>query len=70
MRVRFNIQADERLDRLFVTLDNRFDVALIRTEDGLRLEVYPITDGEVWDDPIERFEVREADILELEKELR
>jgi hypothetical protein len=62
--------SDYQLDRAFVTVDDRFDVALIRTEDGLKIEVYPITDGEVWNDPCDRFEVDEEEILELERELR
>ena len=68
---KFNIQHNTGLsDRVFVTLDDRFDVAVIRTEDGLRLEIFPITDGEAWCDPCDRFEVSEADIRELEREKR
>jgi hypothetical protein len=62
--------SDYQTDRAFVEIDNRFDVALIRTEAGLRIEVCPITDGEVWDDPFRRFEVDESEILALEEELR
>ena len=43
---KFTIQHNTGLsDRVFVALDDRFEVALIRTEDGLSIEVYPITDG-------------------------
>jgi hypothetical protein len=64
---KFNIQYDnDRPDRVFVAVDNRFDVAIIRSEDGLRIQVFPIIDGEVWDDPFERFEVDENAIRELE----
>jgi hypothetical protein len=67
---KFNVQySDDRPDRVFVAIDNRFDVALIRTEDGLRLNVFPITDGQVWDDPFERFEVDESEIRQLEQEM-
>jgi hypothetical protein len=52
--------------RVFVTLDDRFDIALIRTRDGLEIEVYPITGGEPWIDPYDRFEVHESAIRELE----
>ena len=67
---KFNIQHNTGLsDRVFVALDDRFDVALIRTADGLEIEVYPITDGEVWCEPCDRFAVDEADIRELEREM-
>lgn len=66
----FNIQhSSDRPDRVFVSIDNRFDVALIRTGDGLRLSVFPFTDGAVWDDPFERFEVHESDVRALEQEM-
>jgi hypothetical protein len=56
-------------DHVFVTLDERFDVTLIRTRDGLKIEVYPITDGDPWDDPCARLKVDESEIRELEAEL-
>jgi hypothetical protein len=56
-------------DRFRVVIDDRLDVALIRTEDGLKIEVYPITGGEVWDDPFDRFAVDEDEIRELEREI-
>jgi hypothetical protein len=59
----------EMPDRVCVVIDNRFDVAIIRTGDGLKIEVYPITDGEPWMDPCARFEVDEDEIRELEPEL-
>ena len=54
---------------VFLTLDDRFDVVLIRTGDGLEIEVYPITGGEVWDNPFTTFEVDESEIRELEREM-
>ena len=70
MMTKFNIQhSTDRSDRIFVAIDNRFDIALIRTEDGLGIEVYPLTDGQVWDDPIDRFKVDEEEIRELEREM-
>jgi hypothetical protein len=66
----FTIEHDTDLpDRVFVTVGNRFLAALIRTEDGLGINVYPITGGEVWDDPCDRFEVDEDEIRALEREL-
>jgi hypothetical protein len=58
-----------RPDRVCIALDNRFDVVLIRTDDGLSIEVYPITDGQVWDDPCDRFEIDESEIRALEEEM-
>jgi hypothetical protein len=65
----FNIQHNTGLDdRIFVNLDDRFDVALIRTENGLRIEVFPITEGKHWGDPTDAFEVHENEIRKLEQE--
>jgi hypothetical protein len=55
--------------RASVTVDGRFDVAIIHTDDGLTIEVFPITGGEPWDDPFERFEVDEIEIRHLEQEI-
>lgn len=60
----------EQPDRIFVEIDRRFDVVIVRTDTGLSLHVYPRTDGELWDSPFTTFEVDEAEILELEKELQ
>ena len=67
---KFGIQHHTELsDRVFVTVDDRFLASLIRTEDGLSIHVYPITDGQVWDDPCDRFEVDEDEIRDLEREI-
>lgn len=67
----FNIdQSTERPDRIFVEVDHRFDVAIIRTAEGLELRIYPRTDGELWDEPFTRFFVDESDVIACEKELR
>ena len=66
----FNIDlTTEQPDRIYVEVDRRFDIAIERTEIGLSIRVYPRTDGELWDNPFTTFEVHEAEILELEKEL-
>jgi hypothetical protein len=66
----FNIDLNtEQPDRVFVEVDRRFDVAIERTETGLALRVYPRTDGELWCEPFTTFEVDEAEIIALEKEL-
>lgn len=53
-------------DRLYVEIDRRFNVVLVRTASGLSLRVYPRTNGELWDDPFDTFEVDEAEIIALE----
>lgn len=66
---RFHTQHNTDMpDRVCVVIDDRLDVTLIRTEDGLKIEVYPITGGQVWDDPFDRFAVDEDEIRELERE--
>jgi hypothetical protein len=56
----------ERSDRIFVEVDRRFDVAIIRTEAGLEIQVYPRTDGELWCEPFATFDVTESEIAQLE----
>ena len=52
----FNIELITDLpDRLYVDIDRRFNVAIIRTETGLELRVYPRTDDALWDDPFATF---------------
>jgi len=66
----FNIDLiTEQSDRLYVEVDRRFNVAIIRTETGLELRVYPRTGGDLWDAPFTTFEVNEAQIVALEDEM-
>lgn len=55
--------------RLYVEINHRFHIVLERTEDGLALHVYPLTQGEIWDAPFTTFEVKEAEIVALEREM-
>jgi len=67
----FNIDfTSDQPNLIFVDVDRRFNVAIERTEAGLSLRIYPRTNGELWDCPFTTFEVDEAEILELEKELQ
>jgi hypothetical protein len=59
----------EQPDRIFVDVDRRFNVTIIRTETGLEIRVYPRTDGELWDMPFATFEVDESEIATLEAEM-
>jgi len=66
----FNIDLiTEQPDCIFVEVDRRFNVAIERTETGLSLRVYPRTDGLLWDAPFTTFEVDEAEIFAIEKEM-
>jgi hypothetical protein len=67
----FNVDLNTDLpDRVFVEIDHRFDVAIERSESGLSIRIYPRTGGELWDHPFAVFEVDEAEIVELEKEIQ
>jgi hypothetical protein len=66
----FNIDVHtDRPDRIFVEVDRRFDIAIVRTETGLSLRVYPRTEGQLWDVPFTTFEVDEAEIIALEEKM-
>jgi hypothetical protein len=71
---KFQIHLDA--DRAAVEIDNRFRVAIRRNAPPpmasaqLLLDVYPILDGEIWDEPYQVFAVDEARIIELENEAR
>lgn len=56
-------------DRLYVEIDHRFNIVIERTEGGMALHVYPLTQGEMWDAPFTTFEVDEAEIVALEHEM-
>ena len=66
----FNIDLNtDHPARICVEVDNRFNVVIERSEDGLFLHVYPRTGGELWDAPFDTFEVDETEIRALETEL-
>jgi hypothetical protein len=67
---RFNIeQITEQPDTIYMEIDRRFNVAIVRTDAGLDLRVYPLTDGAIWDYPYATFTVNETDMAVLETEL-
>lgn len=59
----------EQPDVLYVEIDRRFNLAIERHDAGLSIRIYPRTDGELWDSPFTIFEVDEAEIVALEKEI-
>jgi hypothetical protein len=67
---RFNIeQITEQPDTIYVEIDRRFNVAIVQTDAGLELRVYPLTDGAIWDYPYATFTVNETEMAELEADL-
>lgn len=58
--------------RAILRIDGRFHIEISRTAPppmasaALVIMIYPITDGEVWDDPYEVLWVDEGKIIELE----
>lgn len=64
-------KTDARID-----IDDRYHVVIRRiapppmASAQLVISVYPITDGEVWDDPCDTFVVDEGCIIELENEMK
>lgn len=64
------------ITRALITVDERFKVEISRNAPPpmasaqLVLRVYPITDGEVWDEPYEVFAVDEGRIVELELQMK
>ena len=64
------------IHRAFITVDDRFKVELRRNAPPpmacaqLVLKIYPITDGQAWDEPYETFAVDEGRVVELENQMK
>lgn len=56
-------------ENAFIKVDERFDIAIERTPEGLDIRVYPLTDGEIWFDPYDTFKIDESTVIKLEKEM-
>lgn len=59
-------QLTELPDRIFVEIDHRFEVVVIRTKSGLELRIYPRTGGDLWDYPFAKLNVDEAEVIAQE----
>jgi hypothetical protein len=59
----------EQADTIYVEVDRRFNLAIVRTEAKLEIRVYPLTEGEIWDMPFITFIVDEAEVAGLEAEM-
>jgi hypothetical protein len=67
---------DAQNHKASVTVDNRFRLEISRSAPPpmacaqLVVKVYPITDGQTWDEPYDTFVVDEGRVIELENEAR
>jgi len=67
---------DDGSRRAMIWIGNRFHIDIRRnppppmSSAQLVIRVYPITDGEIWDEPYAVFVVDEARIIELEQEMK
>jgi len=52
-------------DRFFVTVDDRYSLTIIRTDEGLIVDVWPIENGQIWDHPYDSFQVFDNDVDSL-----
>lgn len=60
----FEHHAEDLPDRAFVEVDDTYNVAIIRTEEGLVIDVLP----KDWDFPVETFTVWDDDVAELNRQ--
>jgi hypothetical protein len=51
-------------DRAIVNVDGKYSVAIIRTDEGLVIDVLPMD----WDNPVETFTVWDHDVATLENQ--
>jgi hypothetical protein len=48
-------------DRRFVTIDERYTMAIVRTHNGIRIDIWPMNEGRVWDMPCRMIEILDSD---------
>jgi hypothetical protein len=48
-------------DRRFVTIDQRYTMAIVRTHNGISIDVWPINEGKVWDMPCRMIQILDSD---------
>jgi hypothetical protein len=59
-------QLDEMDDRAFVEVDDKYSVVIIRTDEGIIIDVYP----KDWDAPIDTMGVHDHDVADMEHEAK
>ena len=52
-------------DRVFVTVDGRYSLTIIRADEGLIVDVWPIENGEYWNVPYTSLQVFDNDVPPL-----
>lgn len=60
-------QTEQQDDRVHVTVDGRYSLTIIRSDEGLIIDVWPIQNGEFWDHPYDSFQVFDNDVVSLEQ---
>jgi hypothetical protein len=60
----FEHRAQDLPDRAFVDVDDKYNVVIIRTDEGLIVDVYP----KDWDCPIDTMGVCDNDVANLESQ--
>lgn len=58
-------QLAELPDRAYVRVESKYDVTIIRTEEGLIIDVYPLE----WDAPIETMTIWDDELAAMEAEI-
>jgi hypothetical protein len=48
-------------DRCFLAVDNRYTMSIVRTHNGIEIDVWPINEGKVWDMPFSMIQILDSD---------
>jgi hypothetical protein len=48
-------------DRRFLTIDERYTMSIVRTHEGIEIDVWPITEGDVWEWPCRTIKILDSD---------
>lgn len=49
-------------DQVYLTVDDRYSLTIIRTDEGIIVDVWPIENGEYWDTPFTSVKVLDSDV--------
>jgi hypothetical protein len=48
-------------DRCFLTVDQRYTMAIVRTHNGIEIDIWPINEGKSWDVPFSTIQILDSD---------